>query len=192
MNREDSGFRPPQQARSRRTLERLEETARKLLVDRSWDELGLAELCREARTSVGAFYARFSDKQALLTHLADTACSEFDALLGWCAGDVESRRLPLMSRARQLVAALHRYVTRHRGVLRAMIDRRMTLPWQSAAAHTALHRILGESAPADRRRVAIAVLLDALAGHVVTRRTADSQPLPDIEAVTQMLAGYLQ
>lgn len=192
MRHSEHSLRPPQQARSRRTLQRLEETAREQLASASWDALGVAALCRDAGTSVGAFYARFRDKDGLLAHLAETATSEFDAMLGWCVGDVESRRLPPVSRMRQLVAALQRYVSRHRGVLRAMIDQRRALPWQTAAAHTALERILGADAPAKRRRLVIAVLLDALAGYVVTRRASGEAPMPDSEAMTQMLVGYLR
>lgn len=190
MNDRDTGFRPPQQARSRRTLQRLEDVARELLARGAWHRIGVAALCREAGSSVGAFYARFRDKEGLLDHLAESAASEFDAMLGWCVSDVENRNLPLLSRLRQLVAALQRYVLRHRGVLRAMLDRRRALPWESPAAHHALERVVGEASIAERRRATIAVLLLALTGFV-SRDDDDGRSLPDSEAVSQMLVRYL-
>ena len=64
-------LRPPKQVRSQRTLERLLAAAESLLADRPWDEIGVAELCATAETSVGAFYTRFPDKDALLDLLAE-------------------------------------------------------------------------------------------------------------------------
>src|SRR5688572_27091468 len=64
-------LRPPKQARSQRTLERLLVAAEALLAERAWDEIGVAELSKAAGTSVGAFYTRFADKDALLDLLAE-------------------------------------------------------------------------------------------------------------------------
>lgn len=189
-----SRVRPPQQARSRLTLKRLEDAARTHLAEGTWDSLGVAALCRDAESSVGAFYARFTDKDALLVHLSETAASEFEAMLGWCQGDVENRHLPMLSRVRQVVAALQRYVVRHRGVLRALLDQRRALPWETAVAHTALDRILaaGPDEPQpERRNTAVRVMLDALAGYVVSHRAQRRAEPPDSEAFTQMLVRYL-
>lgn len=58
---------PPRQDRSRDTQDRLIEAAERLLArNRSWAEITIAELVKEAGTSVGAFYNRFRDKDALL------------------------------------------------------------------------------------------------------------------------------
>ena len=66
-----SRVRPPKQARSQQTLERLLVAAETLLAERPWEQIGVAELCAAADASVGAFYARFTDKDALLDLLAD-------------------------------------------------------------------------------------------------------------------------
>ena len=58
---------PPRQDRSRGTQDRLIDAAERLLArGRSWDEITVAELVKEAGASVGAFYNRFRDKDALL------------------------------------------------------------------------------------------------------------------------------
>lgn len=58
---------PPRQDRSRDTQLRYVEAAQRLLArGRSFSEISVAELAKEAQSSVGAFYSRFRDKDALL------------------------------------------------------------------------------------------------------------------------------
>lgn len=70
---------PPQQTRSEETLQRMLDAAAHLLEKKSWDEVGVAELARRAKASVGAFYARFEDKDGLLHHLHAVWCEEAKA-----------------------------------------------------------------------------------------------------------------
>jgi AcrR family transcriptional regulator len=58
--------RPPQQARSHRTLERILDAAEELFGQRGFEGTTVAEIARAAQSSVGALYARFADKEALL------------------------------------------------------------------------------------------------------------------------------
>lgn len=60
---------PPQQARSRRTLERIEEAALELIGERGVEATTVQDIVRRARSSVGSFYARFPGKEDLLLHL---------------------------------------------------------------------------------------------------------------------------
>ncbi|MBA3503665.1 MAG: TetR/AcrR family transcriptional regulator [Myxococcota bacterium] len=58
---------PPRQDRSKDTQDRLIDAAERLLSrGRSWASISVAGLVKEAGTSVGAFYNRFRDKDALL------------------------------------------------------------------------------------------------------------------------------
>lgn len=57
---------PPRQARSQETLERLLDAAEQLVAEKGFDDATIAELVRRAGSSVGAFYARFRDKEGLL------------------------------------------------------------------------------------------------------------------------------
>jgi len=57
---------PPQQARSQETLDRILAAAEALIADKGFEDTTISEIVRQADSSVGAFYARFEDKHALL------------------------------------------------------------------------------------------------------------------------------
>ncbi len=59
----------PSQDRSRKTAERFLDAAFKLLESKTFDELSVADLGREAGRSVGAFYQRFGSKEDFLAVL---------------------------------------------------------------------------------------------------------------------------
>src|SRR5881398_1851649 len=63
-------FRPPQQTRSQETLDRILDAAESVLEEKSFSEATLVEIMERAGVTVGAFYRRFPDKDALL-HLLD-------------------------------------------------------------------------------------------------------------------------
>jgi AcrR family transcriptional regulator len=67
---------PPQQARSQKTLERLLDAAEELIAERGVVSVTISEVVRRAGSSVGAFYARFPDKDALLATLHERSCAE--------------------------------------------------------------------------------------------------------------------
>ena len=62
----------PSQDRSRLTAERFLAAAFKLLEEKTFDELAVADLAREAGRSVGAFYQRFGSKDDFLAVLLVT------------------------------------------------------------------------------------------------------------------------
>ena len=59
----------PQQGRSRATLDRLLDAAEGMLESVGFDDLSVVDLVKKSRSSIGAFYTRFSDKEALLDAL---------------------------------------------------------------------------------------------------------------------------
>src|SRR5206468_8661548 len=67
---------PPQQARSQKTLERLLDAAEELIAEHGVASVTVSEVVRRAESSVGAFYARFPDKDALLATLHERSCVE--------------------------------------------------------------------------------------------------------------------
>ena len=115
--------RPPKQGRSRRTLQKFLEATRELLEDKNFDDISVAEITQKAGASVGAFYARFDDKEGLLEYLRDL----FDAEV---TGDVR-RTLdaknwddaPLEGVVRELLQVLVKSHRHHRGTLRALVLR---------------------------------------------------------------------
>jgi AcrR family transcriptional regulator len=63
--------RRPRQARSQETLERFVEATRLLLADRAFDEITVHDIVAAADRTVGSFYARFDDKDAVLHVLVE-------------------------------------------------------------------------------------------------------------------------
>jgi AcrR family transcriptional regulator len=61
--------RVPQQARSRRTRERILEAAAACFEDRGYDETTTAEIARRAGIAVGSIYDYFQDKRAILLEI---------------------------------------------------------------------------------------------------------------------------
>ncbi len=58
---------PPRQERSHETQRRIVDAAHRMMEGgKAFHEIGVAELAKEASSSVGAFYSRFRDKDALL------------------------------------------------------------------------------------------------------------------------------
>lgn len=69
-------IRPPRQARTHQSLERLLDVAEFLLRDKDFDDIHVREIALRADTSVAAFYRRFPDKDALLHALHERRCEE--------------------------------------------------------------------------------------------------------------------
>ena len=65
------GVQAPRQARSQRTFDNLLDAAEDLLNEKSFLELSINEIVSRAGSSVGSFYARFDDKDALLRCLSE-------------------------------------------------------------------------------------------------------------------------
>lgn len=87
--------RPPQQARSQETLDRILDAAEVLVAEKGFEDASVAEIVRRAGSSVGAFYARFQDKDGLLYALyeryLEQATATADAALDparWEGADV--------------------------------------------------------------------------------------------------------
>jgi AcrR family transcriptional regulator len=65
---------PPQQERSHRTLARLLDAAEALIIESGVQSLTVSGVVSRAKSSVGAFYARFQDKTGLLSMLHQREC----------------------------------------------------------------------------------------------------------------------
>jgi AcrR family transcriptional regulator len=61
-----TGLRPPQQRRSRESLERVYKAGEKLLAKKGYEGFTIAEVSRDANLSVGSLYTRFENKDALI------------------------------------------------------------------------------------------------------------------------------
>lgn len=104
---ENTLVREPLQDRSRRTLERLVASAARLLELSGPDAVTVTGVTREARTSVGAFYARFSGKEEMVRYLGERWLGE--AMEQWrvVALGVESEGVPGLRRGITTLASLY-------------------------------------------------------------------------------------
>jgi len=66
-----TGLRAPQQSRSQQTLERILSSSTSLITKKSYEDVSIAEIAQHARISVGGFYTRFENKEALFGTLLD-------------------------------------------------------------------------------------------------------------------------
>lgn len=69
-------IRPPRQARTHQSLERLLDVAEAMLRDKDFNDIHVSEIASRAESSVAAFYRRFKDKDALLHALHERRCEE--------------------------------------------------------------------------------------------------------------------
>jgi AcrR family transcriptional regulator len=114
---------PTHQARSQETLERLLDAAEELVAERGFDNTTVSEIVRRANSSVGAMYARFNDKDALLVCLHERFCEQAIATAemaldparweGYSIAEIFATTIPFLT---------HTYYHR-RGLVRAFIAR---------------------------------------------------------------------
>ncbi len=69
-------IRPAKQERAQQTVDRFLRALEQLLDEKGFAEASVAEIAAKADASVGAFYARFRDKDALLHALHEGYCKE--------------------------------------------------------------------------------------------------------------------
>lgn len=112
---------PPKQERSQNTHDRLIEAAERLVSrGRAWSEIGVQELVKEAGTSVGAFYNRFRDKDALL-HILQISLYEEGALTAAQAHQLAALDVPLDALVRAFVSLAVSVYRQQHGLRRALL-----------------------------------------------------------------------
>jgi AcrR family transcriptional regulator len=119
-------FRPPQQVRSRVTLDRILDAAEQVLDEKAFGEATLAEIMERAGVTVGAFYRRFPDKDALLHHLDERFFAELHRRADLVLDPARWPGAPARDIIAEFIAqAVDVYSTR-RGLLRSLFLRART------------------------------------------------------------------
>jgi len=78
----DDGVRPPLQSRSEQSLAKMVAACRALAEERgNLDDISLNEVVTAAKSSIGAFYGRFKDKEALLGYVLEVALREAEGVM---------------------------------------------------------------------------------------------------------------
>jgi AcrR family transcriptional regulator len=201
-------YRPPQQLRSRETLDRILDAAEQVLEQKTFNEATLAEIMERAGVTVGAFYRRFADKDALLHHLDERFFTE---LHGRAEDLLEPRRWEGASACAVIDEigrqAVEVYQTR-RGLLRSLFLRARTDPVLQQSAMKVnqhyierLHQVLlphqNEMSHPDPRRaieLGFMMIIGALRELVVFGEVWPSPPggTDDVpREIARMYSGYL-
>lgn len=110
----------PAQNRSERTFFRLLDAAEGLLGGRHWHEVSVQEIVRKADASVGSFYNRFADKEALLHCLDDRLGQECVATVDGLLQALEDDASLRGEAAGIIVSLFMRLCSDRRGVIRAL------------------------------------------------------------------------
>ncbi len=133
--------RPPQQQRSAETLERLLDAAEAIIAEKGVENASVAEIAKRAESSIGAFYARFHDKEGLLRYLFDRFGEQAEATavaaLDPARWDGVPLRQALETMIRFIIAVLHE----KRGLIAAMLARMATDPALGQLGDRLLERI---------------------------------------------------
>jgi AcrR family transcriptional regulator len=125
------GLRPPlptKQARSRKTRDALIAAAWKLLQSHPWQDISINDIVKLGGSSVGAFYSRFKDKEALLEALAAEWLEE-----RWAQRAEGFASLPAdADYAAYAIVVSYQYLLRHQNFWRAVLVKGATDPvfWQ--------------------------------------------------------------
>ncbi|MBM4374383.1 MAG: TetR/AcrR family transcriptional regulator [Deltaproteobacteria bacterium] len=135
--------RTPQQARSRETLERLLDAAEAVLAEGGLEGASVSEIARRAGSSVGAFYARFHDKEGLLRYLFERFDEQAEATAVVALEPARWDGVPLREALETMLRFLVDVLHEKRGLLGAMLTRMPTLPALGLLGDRLLGRVSG-------------------------------------------------
>jgi AcrR family transcriptional regulator len=197
---------PPQQARSQRTLERLLDAAEELIAQGGVAALTVSEVVKRGGSSVGAFYARFPDKDALFATLHQRSCAEALATAEFALDPARWENSSVAAILSELVEFAARSCVERRRLLQAFIalatgdaaygERRASLERQVAAL---THRLFltreNELTHPDLEtaaRVTIRIVLSTFEyGTLMHSSEADDLHLPQTRTITELTQALL-
>jgi AcrR family transcriptional regulator len=124
---------PPLQDRSRRTLEQIGRAVEELLATRSFDDISVADIVRQARCSVGSFYARFTGKDDLLPYLYQRYDADLRPRMQARMSSIDWERLSLRETVVLIVEGMIDMYLERRHLLRAVALLARTRPDEVSA-----------------------------------------------------------
>ena len=199
------GYVTPRYRSGQRTADALLESGRVLLARISYEGLSISELCKDTGLTTGAFYRRFESKDAFFLSLQRLALDDAQSLMQILIEQLDSmitQNCTLAQCAFAVVDMMRSWHSRHRGVLRASVQRRdhTTDSWQPfkeyahdvieviAARLLQVPELLGRSDALPRLRVAFQIVVATVTNAALN----DPGPLKlDDPAMTDALAQVL-
>ncbi|WP_116368790.1 TetR family transcriptional regulator [Parahaliea mediterranea] len=195
----------PAQARSQQALERFLAAGEGLLAANRFEEAGVAEIAREAKSSVGTFYRLLEDKERLLLLLLQRFLMNVEQIVdekfdpdAWAGDSLEAV-------AEGLVGFFVQLYRGRRGVLRALILRasrdtlvrdriHVTNDFVSRKTAAVLQRHLSEihhPRPEKAARFISHIVLGALNQHTVTGSLGNTSQRELVEELSRVFLSYL-
>ena len=120
--------RPPKQVRSQETLDRILDAAEALVQEKGFDDTPVSEIVRRAGSSVGAFYSRFGDKDALLHALYERYLEQAVATADAALDPERWARTGVAAIVSSVVSFLVQIYREQEGLIRAFVLRNRTDP----------------------------------------------------------------
>jgi AcrR family transcriptional regulator len=134
--------RPPRQARSQETLDRILDAAETLVAEKGFEDSPVSEIVQRANSSVGAFYARFHDKEGLLHALYERY---FEEAVATADATLAPARWEGAGTPELIDAVIHFLVSifrERRGLMRAFVMRNHTHPEFQARQQRLSHHVI--------------------------------------------------
>jgi AcrR family transcriptional regulator len=135
-------IRPPRQARSQETLDRILDAAEALVAEKGFEDTPVSEIVARAESSVGAFYARFHDKQGLLHALYERYYEEAVATTDVTLAPDRWEGAGAEELIREVVPFLVTIFRERRGLMRAFVVRNHTHPEFQARQQRLSHYVV--------------------------------------------------
>lgn len=121
MTTDPERIRPALQARSQATQQRILDVVDSLVREGRFDSATISDITRKAKCSVGAFYGRFSDKDAALLSFYSRRCDALESLVLETLS--RSRDTSLRELVHELIDVLVNHSIEYREFLRAFQSR---------------------------------------------------------------------
>jgi AcrR family transcriptional regulator len=118
--------RAPQQARSQETLGRILDAAERLVAEKGFEDTSVADIVSQAGSSVGAFYARFRDKEGMLYALYERYLVQATATADVALDPARWEGAGIATLLREVVRFLVSVYREQEGLIRAFVLRNHT------------------------------------------------------------------
>ena len=148
MSSDSATFKPPQQQRSRESLERILDASEQLIRERGFESMTIADVVERSGSSVGSLYARFSDKHGMLEAVHARYLARVEDALAVAVTECDEDRLG--DRVDRIVRVLCDHMLSEPELFRAFVMEAITHP---------RIRAQGEKTSARRRDVVVDALM---------------------------------
>lgn len=196
---------PPLQARSQKTMERLLDAAEALIADEGIDAVTVAQVAKRAGSSVGSFYARFSDKEALVRTVLERFTLQAEATAEAVLEPARWDGVPVREALEAMVRFMLQVVQERRGLIVALLVRSTQEPDISALGQRMHDRIalhmkglidqrghaVSHPDPQTGVRVAVWMVLSAMETRVLYEQGEGATPELSDETVAEEIARMI-